>query len=81
MNHKRRLQQMVQLLADFGVQTRVRVFEADVLFCFDELFCGESAEVTGGGEGVDVGPFLSRGARRLGVPFFGEGGGQGLVGD
>lgn len=75
------LEQMVEFLADFGVEAWVRVFEPDVLFGIDEAGRGEGGEGARFGEGVDVIPFLARGARGLAVPFLLQGAGQRFVGD
>ena len=69
MDDERRFQQMDELLADFDVETRIRVFEDDVFFRFQESLAVERAADAGFGERVDVGPLAGAGAAGGGVPL------------
>jgi hypothetical protein len=73
-------EQMVQFLGDFGVEARIGVFENHVLFRVAERASIEGAASAGGGEGVDVGPFVGRGAGWRVGPLFLQGSVEGLVG-
>ena len=68
---------MVRLFRDFSVETRVHVFQDDVLLCVLELCCIEVGGHAGFGEGVDVFPFLEAGTGGVCLPFFAEGVGEG----
>ena len=71
---------MDQFLADFDVETRIRVLKDDVLFRFEQGFAVEGvAGAAGFGEGVDVCPFVGAAAVRGGVPFLAEGVVEGFV--
>lgn len=81
-DYKGRLEQMVELLADFDIEAGVGIFQHDVLLRVEQspgvkvLACA-----AGLGDGVDVGPFGDGGAAWGGVPFFAEGVGQLGVGE
>lgn len=62
MNTKRTFQQVIEFLGDFGVETRVCVFEDDSLSSGDDGFCVFLMFEDGFGNGFDVGPFSFAGA-------------------
>lgn len=70
---------MIQFLRHLCIETRIRILESNILFRVDEGRGSESGEMAGCCQGVDVGPFLSRGAGGVGIPFSLEGGCQGCV--
>lgn len=71
---------MIQFLGDLSVEARICVFENHVLFRVAERASIEGAAGAGGGEGVNVGPFVGRGAGWRVGPLFLQGGVEGLVG-
>jgi hypothetical protein len=73
MHDERTLEQMVQVLADFDIESGVRVLQDDVLFGFEESFGVERFAGSGFGEGVNVGPFRGGCAAGRGTPFLSKG--------
>jgi hypothetical protein len=74
-------EQVVQFLGDLGVEARIRVFEHDVLLRVAQRAGIQRAAGAGGGEGVDVGPFVRRGPRRRVGPFLLQRAVEGFVGE